>query len=620
MNARGQHGPWVPLSPLGTARQRLEPNAALSPALVAALTDADLGAEVQAFVWQVASWADGVTAEERHALAALVGRTMIALAAGSTRVPVSATDLALIERVPALVGGPGDRKPFVLANRYLYHQKLLACEDRLADAVRARVGRPGAFATEAISEAVATVAQSATPRPSEEQQAAVATALGRRFAVVTGGPGTGKTTIALTFLRALVRLGIPPEALALAAPTGKAANRLDEAIRTGLAALATPTAEDRDLAAGCPPAETLHRLLGYSPSIGRFAHHANNRLAARAVLVDEGSMIDLQLMEHLVRALADDAVLVLLGDADQLPSIRAGAAFRDLATLGVRLSQSYRMDPERSEGRNILETARAVNAGDAEALALTITERPNAKALAFAGVECVPPTEREALLERWYTERIASTPELEPIVARALDVADRHFTVAEGERLTALHDHHQRFRVLCLTREGPTGVRRTNAWMHHRHGATGAAPTAGEPIMMLRNDYDRGLWNGDQGLVMRVRSADRGVHLVAAFLIRGGWTAFDLDGLGDAIELSHAMTVHKAQGSEYDEVALLLPEAPLPIATREVIYTALTRSRRAVVVCGTPAVLAAAVNNPLARSSGLGEKLAVESGGDATRT
>src|SRR5207253_1491241 len=133
----------------------------------------------------------------------------------------------------------------------------------------------------------------ATPVPSDEQRAAVRAALGRGLAVITGGPGTGKTTIALALVRALARLGIAPTEIRLAAPTGKAANRLEEALRGGLAALAAPSAEDRALVDGCPPAETLHRLLGYSPGAGRFQHHENNRLAARAVVVDEASMIDL---------------------------------------------------------------------------------------------------------------------------------------------------------------------------------------------------------------------------------------------------------------------------------------------------------------------------------------
>jgi exodeoxyribonuclease V alpha subunit len=608
----GRASAWElpPLSPRGTARQRLDPAPAYPPALAASLADADLDDGALALAWEVARWAHELPAADRAALLAIVARSLVAVADGSTRMPVDAAERALLARLPELVGAPGDRRPLVLAGQHLYHQKLLASEDHLVAAVRARLGQAAAFATADVARVVDAACAGATPAPSDEQRAAVRAALGQRVAVVTGGPGTGKTTIALVLVRALARLGVAPDAIGLCAPTGKAANRLEQALRGGLGALPAPTAEDLALADGCPPAQTLHRLLGYSPSAGRFQHHENNRLAARAVIVDEASMIDLPLMERLLRALADDALLILIGDADQLPSVRAGAVFRDLAPLGVRLLQSFRMDPRQGAGRRILDAAAAVNAGDAAALAASLDERAGAGDLAFAGVELLPPAAREGLLERWYVERVATAPGLDAVAGRGCALRGGRFTPEDEARLLALYHHQQRFRLLCITRARPTGVVATNAWLHRRRGAGAGAFAPGEPIMMLRNDYDRGLWNGDQGLVLRAHGDGRGGRLVAAFPTRDGLGAFDLDGLGDAIELSYALTVHKAQGSEHDEVALLLPDAPLPLLTREVAYTALTRSRRAVVVCGAPAVLAAAVARPMRRSSGIGEKLA----------
>ncbi len=596
------------LSPLGTARQRLAPASAIPPEVFALLRGADLGEDAAYLAWQIAAFAEGLPQADRDALAALVARSLVAVAQGSTRLPIDAESKTLLEKVPELCGASGQRRPLVVEGGFLYQQKLLASEDRLVAAVRARLGRPAPWPADAIARAEAPVAETTAPRPSDEQREAVRRALSGHLAVVSGGPGTGKTTIVLSLARTMVRLGVPAASIALTAPTGRAASRLGEMLRLGLDRLAARAPEDEALRAACPPAETLHRLLGYSPSQGVFQHHENNRLAQKAVIVDEGSMVDLSLMERLVRSLADDAILVLLGDAHQLPSVQAGAVFRDLAPLGVSLQRSFRAHPDAS-GRAIAELGRHVNAGDAAQAASLVTHRAGAAHLAFEGVELIPASSREALLERWYVDRIAASPELTALAAEVLTLRDGAFTAADHARIEALHRHQQASRILCVTRTRPTGVEATNAWLHRRCGARSAAPVAGEPVMMLRNDYDRGLWNGDQGLVVRVRDAGGPARMAAAFPTVTGFRAFDLGGMGEALEVSFAMTVHKAQGSEVDVAALLLPETPLPLWSREILYTALTRCRRSIVLCGSPALLAAAIANPLSRSSGVGEKL-----------
>lgn len=593
-----------PLSPRGTARQRLAPAPAYPAALAGELREADLGEETLYLAWQASEWAEA----DRPALLALFARALAEVAQGSTRLAVDAAGRAVLARAGALVGAPGERKPFILDGQYLSPQKLHASEDRLAAALAARTAG-AAFAPAQIDPVVAAVVASASPRPTDEQAEVVRAALGRRFAVVTGGPGTGKTTIVLALVRALVRLGLPPRAIALAAPTGKAANRLEEALRDGLGRVSGDAAEDQALRDDCPPAETLHRRLGYSPHAGAFQFGPHNRLPHRAVIVDEGSMIDLSMMERLVGAVADDALLVVMGDADQLPSVDAGAVFRDLAPLGLPLTRSFRMDPARAAGRRIFEVAGAVKAADSAALGALVTERPGADEVAFDGAELVPAAARQRLLERWYAERIAARPDFDALCAREYTLREEELAAHDGDGLEALHRHYQGFRLLCLTRARPTGVEAINADLHRRHGATSAAFVPGEPILMLRNDYEKGLYNGDQGLVVRVREGHRAPRLMAAFPVGGRWNAWDLDSVRDTIELAFAMTVHKAQGSEYDDVALLLPEAPLPLLSRELLYTALSRSRRSVVLCGSPAVLAAGVARPLARSSGLGDKL-----------
>jgi exodeoxyribonuclease V alpha subunit len=599
------------LSPFGTARQRLESGAGAGrdypTELLAELRDADLGAESLFLAWQIATLAETLSPAERRALTAIFVRALIGVAAGSTRTEVAAGEGALLSRATGVVGAPGQRCPFILDGGFLYQQRLLACEDRLAARLRARrAGAPLAGETQA-DEALRAVAGGGGPPPTDEQLAAVRAALLGRLTIISGGPGTGKTTIVLAMLRALVRLGVAPGAVALAAPTGKAANRLEEAIKHGLERLGAPLAPaDAELGRASPAAETLHRLLGWSPRRKTFLHHHNNRLAHEVIIVDESSMIDLALMERLVRSVADDARLVLLGDADQLPSIEAGAVFRDLTPLAHRLTRSHRVDAAAQGGQQLAELARALRAGALPAIAAA----PAAE-VRFAGVALVAPSEREALLERWYAHALVFDGDTAAAARHRYRAdPDGRFAPEDEARLARLHGHLHRARVLCVTRGRPTGTSAINQWLHQRHGAERAPFTAGEPVMVLRNDYQRGLYNGDQGVVILLEEDDgRPARIAAAFPTRIGWQAWVIDAIGEALELSFAMTVHKSQGSELDTALLLLPEIPIPILARELLYTAVTRARHGVVICGSPAVLAAGAAAKLVRSSGLGDKL-----------
>jgi exodeoxyribonuclease V alpha subunit len=584
---------------------------AYPPGLVSDLRDANLGEEEAFLAWQMGQLAGGIGKDERQDLVRLVARSLVSTSQGSTRLRLEPADHALGAKVPALVGAPGERKPLIVDGEFLYHERILACEKRVAAAIKARATQPGPD-PQAVQAAVAAVAMASRPALSDEQQAAVAEALGRRLAVVSGGPGTGKTTIALALARGLVRLGVPAVDLALAAPTGKAANRLQDAFHAGLAALPAPSAEDCALQSDCPEAQTLHRLLGYSPTTGRFLHHHNHRLAARAVIVDEGSMIDLSLMDHLLRALRDDAILVLLGDADQLPSVDAGAVFRDLDSLALRLERNFRTDQGHTAGRRISECAAAVRAGDAERLAALLTLRTTTAELAFDGVELLLGTQREAVLERWYKDWTATLPDWNQLIERKYVLGPEEFSPQDNDRLVRLHAHLARQRVLCVTRERPTGANPVNAFVHGLCAGGSDELVPGEPVMVLRNDYQRGLWNGDQGFILSVEEPDRAARPMAVFRQTGTparWLTVAPEALGDSLTLAYALTVHKAQGSEHDQVLLLLPEQPLPLLTRELIYTALTRARRAVVICGNSDVLAAGIATSLTRSSGLAERL-----------
>jgi exodeoxyribonuclease V alpha subunit len=364
----------------------------------------------------------------------LLDRVLAPLAAGN----VARDALALAQHIvtgdpPAgvrdVVGTADERKPLVVEGAWLYPQRMHALERSFTTRLLERLTRPAEVDVDerAIASAIDAVALSPFAL-SEEQRRAVGLALSSRLAIVSGGPGTGKTSIVLAILRALMRVGYAPESIALAAPTGRAANRIQEAIARAF-----------DISAR-PKPQTLHRLLGWSPSADRFLHHENNRLAARVVVLDEGSMIDLELMERLVRSLRDDARLVLLGDADQLPSVEAGAVFRDLVTAcergegarrAVRLVESHRVDPSEAAGGAILAAARHVNAGWNEPLfarAFPMATRATARELTFEGVEHLAGAwseHRDAFVERWFLDRVASLDRFARRIARTYRMRDR---------------------------------------------------------------------------------------------------------------------------------------------------------------------------------------------------
>jgi exodeoxyribonuclease V alpha subunit len=446
------------------------------------------------------------------------------------------------------------------------------------------------------------------------QREAVAAGLTGATTVVTGGPGTGKTSIVVALLRAFLRLpGVGPEALpeiALAAPTGKAADRLREAIAGALAGAGEPL--DRALAEAAAPM-TLHRLLGYQPDLDRFRFHARSRLPARFVVVDEASMIDTALLFGLLEALPEHAQLVLLGDPDQLPSVGAGAVLRDLTELAPRapstvawahLEESHRMKESDPAGAHVLGVARRIAAGELP----PITTRPlvpgtlgRTETVGAAGAAFAEPSS-PAALGRWLDAWFDALPEASELVVRG-GADDGEVTAA----LTAMHAA----RLLVVTRSAAqrTGQDAVNAYLGARHArrlgrSASAALLPGEPAVVVANDYGRGLFNGDTGLVV---AGPEGPVLTLAQ--RGTVRRLPLADVAHLVERAWALTVHRAQGSEHERVALLLPETDVPrLLTRQIVYTAVTRARRAVTIVGAPALLAAAVARRDERTTGLGRR------------
>ena len=542
--------------------------------------------------------------------------------------------LAVLERpaLTSILGGPDADTPLVLEPNRLSSRRFHHSERSLAQAIQARLSPP---------EAPPTIPPRLLEAPDQldhAQCAAVQLALSSPLALITGGPGTGKTTIVVAMLRALLHSGFTVDDILLAAPTGKAAQRMGQSIRSKLLMVQDRDAKDESLLTTLHEPETLHRLLGYLPSQGRFRHHAANVLAAKIVVVDEASMIGQELMEALVQALpphqtakdghpATGATLVLLGDPNQLPSVDAGQAFRDLvqalpAQFHQHLQTSHRMA---GGGDHILKVAEAVNTGNLKAMwegPNAIPQRASLADLKHEGVELVQPTPEtmKAFLNTWMAKRIRTlkggadldTLLYPPLVAPAPGAKWSPQALA---RITAVTDHLNRSRILCPVNAGPglMGVDNLNQHLHdlaldHVKDQLTTRPRiiVGEPVMVQRNDYRRDLYNGDQGIVLMVQRGD--TNQPEVFFPRGeGYASFPLAVMREELTLCYAMTVHKAQGSEYEQVALVLPEVEGEFLTRGILYTALTRAKRVVTILGEMKTWEAATGRNENRNSRLQE-------------
>jgi exodeoxyribonuclease V alpha subunit len=593
------------------------------------------------FAWELSGFAPGLDGPERKRLFAVILALLSAQGQGHTRMPVVAVeggpadllfqafnldpfDLAAFLRASAgaLTGAPGDAKPLILQDGWLYSQRLLGHEQDLATLI---AGLQAETSGQVVDPPEAIFQLRAGRELNAEQRQAVAMALRGGLTLITGGPGTGKTSIVVTILRALLRQpGIRLEDIALAAPTGKAAQRMGESIMESLAQLENTEGIDLDLQRATLDPSTLHRLLAWHPARERFRHGPGNPLPARIVIADEASMISQEHMCRLLGALAPDARLVLLGDANQLPSVEEGCAFSDmvksLTGQCVTLRTSYRMDASDPEGRNILSVAAAIRRNtELWQAAEPIHVRATLADLRFRQVELLEPAPgvMEAFLELWLQREVTSLEGFLPMVSRNYSFARGAWAEADQVPLAALFRHFNQFRILCALREAPglRGVQDINRHFHKRmlaltgEGLRNPVPfCAGEPLMMTANDYRRGIYNGDQGLVLKVLF-DGVLRQAAVFPRPGGFVPFPLDPLKHQMEHAFAMTIHKSQGSEYKRIAIVLPRSNHRALTRELLYTGLTRASKAVVLLAERERVPFAAGNPSLRESGLAARL-----------
>lgn len=421
------------------------------------------------------------------------------------------------------------------------------------------------------------------PAEYEEQRVAAEIALSQAVTVLTGGPGTGKTTTVARLLALLAEqaelAGRSQPRIALAAPTGKAAARLQEAVQHELAKL---DAADRGRL-GDLHALTMHRLLGAKPGTSaRFRHDRVNRLPHDVIVVDETSMVSLTMMARLLEAVRPDTRLILVGDADQLASVEAGAVLADLVDgLSARDDVSVAaLRTSRRFGESIGALAEAIRVGDADSV-LTLL-RSDDEHIEF--VEDDDPTERLRAI----------------LVPHALRLREAAVLGAADVALATLDEH----RLLCAHRRGPFGVahwnRQVEKWIAEETGQPAWSEWyAGRPLLVTANDYGLRVYNGETGVVVAGPDGLRAVIASAT-----GPLDFATSRLGD-IETMHAMTIHKSQGSQAEEVTVLMPPQDSRLLTRELFYTAVTRAKAKVRVVGSGASVRAAIGRRAVRASGL---------------
>ena len=576
----------------------------------------------EGFAMQVERWA--LAQGDAAATAARVRQAAhaLSLATGDGHVCLPLADLGcstglrralLGSRVVGTPAAAGAR-PLILDDEdRLYLHRHFDYERRLARRLmRAATAAPAAVDEAARQRLNALFGAAAGP---DWQKIAAALALRQRLVVVSGGPGTGKTTTVVNLLACLLEQN-PQARIALAAPTGKAAARMSEALRQRAGHL-PPALRERLPAT----AFTVHRLLGAFP--GGFTHHAGRPLAIDALVVDEASMLDLALATRLFEAVPDGARLILLGDKDQLAAVESGAVFAELSadpTLSASCIDALARLCELPAAAIVPGTP--LQASPLRDSVIWLTR--NFRFAAGSGIALAAADVRDGrsaeLLQRlrqggdaalhWLDDGAAA-----PSAATWQCMRGGYAAYVQAVRdlrhdVAAVTRAFERFRVLCAVRAGPRGVEAINRQLADEARALLAPGTAtpwftGRPVMVLRNDPLLKLFNGDIGITLPGADGAPLVHFADA---AGGYRAVPALRLPPH-ETAFAMTVHKSQGSEFDEVLVLLPAQRSRVLTRELLYTALTRARRCVRLAADAEVLEAAVAARTRRQSGLMARL-----------
>jgi exodeoxyribonuclease V alpha subunit len=528
--------------------------------------------------------------------------------------------IAQLRKSP-VVGSPGDFKPLILDDRgRLYLYRYWEYEQFLAESIKTRLALTVAETpAKLLRQQLDRLFPRSTDSGTDWQRVAACAAVQRKFCIISGGPGTGKTYAAARIIAILIEqalhAGTKP-AVALAAPTGKAAARLKEIIKK---AKDTLICEPEVMAALPDETFTVHRLLGSVPGTPYFRFNAQNQLACDIIVVDESSMADLALMAKLFQAVPAHAHLILLGDRDQLASVEAGAVLGDIGDTGTEHCYSpvfARMTLECGGG----EVPSA--AGEHPMADSLVVLQKNYRFGTDSPIGAVSKAIREGNAE--HAIHLLRRARNEDIVFRETVTAGT-FQSALQEPVLCGYSPYLRakdpdeaarllsgFTILCALRQGPYGVVSINRVVEHTLKGQGLInPLSrwyqGRPIMVTRNDYTVQLFNGDIGIIWPGASGNAG-HRVFFPALDGGLRSVLPLKLPEH-ETVYAMTVHKSQGSEFDRVLIILPDRVTPVLTRELLYTAISRARQKVEIWGTEKIVRYMINNPTRRTSGLRDAL-----------
>lgn len=501
-----------------------------------------------------------------------------------------------------VIGAPGSELPLILDADRLYFSRFFRDEQNLARSfLRLAKWPPRDIPAELLPEIFKTQGKEI-----DWQDVACFAALRSRFCVISGGPGTGKTRTVARILSLAARLHAGTDfRIRLAAPTGKAASRMSEALAENLP---VGSLSPERGASFLPEAQTVHRLLGWSS--GGFRYHSGNPLPLDMLVVDEASMLDLELAARLVEALPEHASLVLLGDRNQLASVEAGAVLANLCHEDVvnSFSTDFAAAVAQSGAQGVPVTERPLALTD-HVVELRKSWRFGADSGIAALAEFIREGEAQkaaALLETPHQDVMMKTcsgqaeliAELTPLLRAAFrSLGSQTAPLRAFEAFAAL-------RLLSPVRQGPRGTEALNRLAREALGAqAGDGWYPGRPVMILENDYNLGLFNGDTGIALPA-----GDSLRVFFPAAQGFTSFAPSRL-PRLETCYAMTVHKSQGSEFGHTVLVLPEEPCPVLGRELLYTALTRARQRFTLIGTAEIVGLSVLRLTHRNSGIGEVL-----------
>ena len=521
----------------------------------------------------------GLEGSDRTQFASIIETLVSAQGDGHTCIGLTADQKDLVARSSLAGEGSNSGKPLVIFNNCLYLARYFDLEQNLGRRLAERATENSAVH---IDEIFLDQCFGETEKSDSYQRRAARTALEKKLCIISGGPGTGKTTTVVKIIALLLGHFGTTLRIALAAPTGKAAMRMMESVTRSKETL-TVDGGVKD----CIPDNTftIHRLLGvrkFSPS---FRHNRRRPLPYDVVIIDEASMVDISLMSRLVDALSNDARLILLGDKNQLASVEAGAILSDciraLPEHVVELENTYRFN------RDISTLSRAINSGDIES-AVSILEDDHCPSVSWADVKWP-----EYAVSRYsaYMRQVHGTQTLDQV---------------EG-----LFELFNNFKVLCTVKRGLSGVSEVNSRIEKAINL-GGIPCGrdewfpGRPILITRNDYNHGLYNGDIGLCLPDFTGDN--ELMIWFNQHGVLRKIHPQALPEC-QTAWALTIHKSQGSEFDEVLVILPEKDMPVLTRELLYTAVTRARKKVQICGKKNIIELTLGRRVSRLSGLMEAI-----------